>query len=141
MLIFEERLSLILESNDDFDAAVAIVRHRGKWLLGLSTASDDRSKRWCFPGGGIKRGESPQQAAVRECIEETGIKCSAIGSVLTLKEKPKVAFIPCRAAASPGKFVPNSEFVALGFFQPEDFKALVLYNNVKDLINRSKKYY
>lgn len=141
MLNFAEKLSLILEANDDFEAAVAIVRHRGKWLLGLSTASDDRRATWCYPGGGIKRGESPQQAAVRECYEETGIRCTAIGPVLTMKEKSKVAFIPCRAAISPGKLTPNSEFVALGFFKPEDFKGLVLYKNVKDLINRSKKHY
>ena len=138
---FEQKILLIFESNDDFESAVAIVKHRGKYLLGLSSSNDDRGKKWCMPGGGIKRGESPQQAAERECMEETGIKCTAIGPILTIKDKPKVAFVPCRAAASPGKFVPNSEFVALGFFKPEDFKALVLYNNVKDLINRSKKYY
>ena len=141
MLIFERRLSLVLESNDDFESSVAIVRHRGSWLLGLSTSSDDRGKKWVFPGGGIKRGESPQQAAVRECMEETGIRCTAIGQVLTSKDKPKVAFIPCRASPSPGKFEPNSEFIALGFFKTEDFKGLVLYKNVKELINRSRKYY
>lgn len=141
MLNFDQKLSLILETNDDFESAVAIVRYRGKWLLGLSTASDDRKNTWCFPGGGIKRGESPQQAAVRECKEETGIRCTAVGPVLTIKEKPKVAFIPCRASNSPGKFEPNSEFVALGFFKTEDFKALVLYKSIRNLIDKSKKHY
>ena len=135
---FDEKLSIILESSGNFKHAVAIVQHRGKWLLGLSLSSDDRNKKWCFPGGGIKRGESPQKAAERECYEETGIRCKAIGSVLTCKEKPNVAFIPCRAANSPGNFKPNSEFTAIGFFKVEDFKSLTLYSNVKSLITRAK---
>lgn len=132
-----EKLSLILEGKE-FRAAVAIVSYRGKWLLGLSTASDDRSKKWCFPGGGIKRGESPQKAAERECWEETGIRCKAIGPVLTCRDKPDVAFVPCRAANSPGNFKPNSEFTALGFFKTDDFKSLTLYSNVKSLVTRAK---
>ena len=30
---------------------------------------------WEVPGGRVDEGESPQCAAVRECLEETGVKC------------------------------------------------------------------
>lgn len=41
---------------------------------------------WEIPGGGISKNEAPIEAAVRECIEETGIKCSAL--------KPLLVFYP-----------------------------------------------
>ncbi len=44
-----------------------ICRHNGQWLL------TDHSERGLeFPGGKIENGETPEQAAVREVMEETG---------------------------------------------------------------------
>ena len=31
---------------------------------------------WEVPGGAVDEGETPQQAAVRECLEETGVRCA-----------------------------------------------------------------
>ncbi len=139
MLKFEHRLSLILEAEEDFFAAVAIVRYRQKWLLGLSTSNDDRLRKWCFPGGGIKRGESPLKAAERECWEETGIRPKAKGNIMTLSSKPGVAFVPCTFSGS-HRFKPNSEFSALGFFETNEFRSLELYKNTKELVQRSRRY-
>jgi 8-oxo-dGTP diphosphatase len=35
-------------------------------------------QRWTLPGGGIRRSESPRQAAIREVEEETGISLQAV---------------------------------------------------------------
>jgi 8-oxo-dGTP pyrophosphatase MutT (NUDIX family) len=35
-------------------------------------------QRWSLPGGGIRRPESPRQAAIREVAEETGISLKAV---------------------------------------------------------------
>lgn len=136
---FADRLSLILESDDNFFAAVAIVKYRQKWLLGLSTSNDDRKRRWCFPGGGIKRGEDPCKAAERECWEETGIRPKASGNVLVCKDRPGVAFIPCSFSGTV-RFKPNSEFSALGLFDTSEFASLKLYKNITDLVRRSRRY-
>ena len=33
---------------------------------------------WEIPGGRVDEGEAPETAAVRECLEETGIECSGL---------------------------------------------------------------
>ena len=47
---------------------------------------------WFLPGGGIKRGESPEQAAVRELREETG--CLAEGAKLVGSFEEQVSGSP-----------------------------------------------
>ena len=37
----------------------------------LTQRADDRT--WCVPGGSMELGETPEEAARRECYEETGI--------------------------------------------------------------------
>lgn len=42
---------------------------------------DDYS--WEIPGGRVDEGETPEVAAVRECIEETGIRCGNLQPLVT----------------------------------------------------------
>ena len=118
----------------DAYAAVAVVNHSNKWLLGLSKADDDRKGTWCFPGGGIKNNENPQKAAERECSEETGISCKSTGRTTKLNNKPGVIFVHCRATNT--KLKPNHEFSALGWYTRQEFRSLKLYNNVLTLLDR-----
>jgi len=38
---------------------------------------------WEIPGGRVDEGETPEQAVVRECIEETGVRCEGLEKLLT----------------------------------------------------------
>jgi 8-oxo-dGTP pyrophosphatase MutT (NUDIX family) len=132
---FELLLDSILCEAPEFKSAVAVARYRDRWLLGLSTAKDDRGGKWCAPGGHIKPNESPRKAAERECREETGIICKSVGEPIAIADRPGVAFVPCRIERL-GKFDPNSEFHGVGVFTKKDMKSLKLFKNVLRLIDR-----
>lgn len=135
---FTARLDLLLEASDkEFIAAVAVVQDGQKWLLGLSSASDDRRHKWTAPGGHLKNGETPEEAAVRECYEETGIRVKAVGKAFTLSMKPGIAFVHCRVKSTHQKFKANNEFVALGWFKRQDFAGLKLYKSVIPSIEKA----
>ena len=52
-------------------AGIAFTAPDGATLY-LKRAGDDHAGEWCFPGGSIEPGETPEQAAIRECREEIG---------------------------------------------------------------------
>ena len=54
----------------------AVVFHRDKVLL-VQRKNPPAAGQWAIPGGKIKLGESLQQAAEREIMEETGIRIHA----------------------------------------------------------------
>ncbi len=136
---FLEHLDSVLVEADvkkTYRASVGIVQYGDKFLLGLARqCSDDREGTWVFPGGGVKRGESADKAAVREVWEETGVRCKAVGKPFTLKDKKDVAFVHCKMS-SLCKFDHNHEFAAVGLFTRKDMKGLKLYHNVIELIRR-----
>src|SRR5262245_8496491 len=53
--------------------AIAVVEQEGRFLIGQRPAGIPLAGLWEFPGGKIEQGEKPEAAAVRECLEETGL--------------------------------------------------------------------
>lgn len=54
---------------------------------------------WQFPAGGIESGETPEEAAVRETLEETGLKVEAaslIGQRVHPKTGREMSYTACR---------------------------------------------
>lgn len=55
--------------------AIAVVEHRGCFLIGRRGPGTALAGLWEFPGGKVRSSaETLEQAAVRECHEETGIR-------------------------------------------------------------------
>ena len=59
--------------------AIAVVEHDGRFLVGRRAADSVLGGMWEFPGGKIRTGETPEQAAARECLEETGLSIRVAG--------------------------------------------------------------
>lgn len=55
------------------EAAGILLKHKNEGLFLKRVKEDlDSPGAWAYQGGGISNGESPYQAAIRECMEEIG---------------------------------------------------------------------
>ena len=63
-------------------AVWGIVDVQGSFLFVKRSANTSRPGQWCLPGGGIKRGESPDAACIREVGEEAGLDVDIVRLVV-----------------------------------------------------------
>jgi 8-oxo-dGTP diphosphatase len=100
-------------------AAAVVVEHEGKILL-VRRAYDPEGGKWSLPAGFVDGGEDPQQAAVRECLEETGLSVRILGlfDVIYGQEHPRGASIVIvyRAAVEAGTLAPGDDAAEAAFF-------------------------
>src|SRR5688572_31812409 len=54
--------------------AIAVVEWQGRFLIGQRPNGIALAGFWEFPGGKLSPNESPEDGAVRECLEETGLR-------------------------------------------------------------------
>ena len=59
--------------------AIALVRQAGRIVVGQRPLHVPLAGYWEFPGGKVEPGETPAEAAVRECREEAGLNVRALG--------------------------------------------------------------
>ena len=74
-----------MASSSPTEIALAVVRHAGCVLIGQRPEGVPLAGFWEFPGGKILPAESPEQAAARECREETGLEIG-VGRLLGVVE-------------------------------------------------------
>jgi 8-oxo-dGTP diphosphatase len=107
--------------------AIAVVEQDGCFLVGRRPPGVPLAGLWEFPGGKIEPAETPEDAAVRECLEETGLRVEPLSRYLTERheyahDRVELYFIACRSAKnvtlSPGgrfQWVPRNELSATEF--------------------------
>jgi 8-oxo-dGTP diphosphatase len=107
--------------------AIAVVEHDGCFLVGRRAEGVALAGLWEFPGGKIEPGESAEQAAVRECLEESGIVVQPLFRYATNVHeyehgRVELFFVACRPATPDAaatingfRWIPRNELRALEF--------------------------
>lgn len=76
------------ETTTEQGISAAIIVQDGRVLMVRRRISEGELM-WQFPAGGIEAGESAEEAAVRETLEETGLEVKAIRLIGHLARHPK----------------------------------------------------
>lgn len=86
---------------------------------------------WSLPKGKLEKGETDEQAALREVLEETGLRCMLGPELPPItyrdnKDRPKIVRY-WRMTVVDGEFEPNDEVDELRWLTPADAVALLTY--------------
>jgi mutator protein MutT len=93
--------------------AIAVVEHHGRFLVGIRADGIPLAGFAEFPGGKVHPAEAPEAAAVRECMEESGIAVAVVEEYLTITHRYEhglleIHFFNCRPIE--GEKVPREPF-------------------------------
>jgi 8-oxo-dGTP diphosphatase len=85
---------------------------------------------WQFPAGGIEPGETPEEAAVRETLEETGLKVEAkklIGQRVHPKTGREMSYTACRVVDGEAHVADADELDAVAWVTLDEIPEYVPY--------------
>ncbi|WP_167604981.1 (deoxy)nucleoside triphosphate pyrophosphohydrolase [Maribellus sediminis] len=60
------------------EVSCALIVEQGRILIAQNRATSDHPGKWEFPGGKLKKGETPEQSIVREIFEELNLQVKVI---------------------------------------------------------------
>jgi mutator protein MutT len=61
------------------EVGIGLIRRGDRYLIRQRPAGTVYAGYWEFPGGKCELGETPRQATIRECLEETGVRVEVKG--------------------------------------------------------------
>lgn len=105
------------------EAAGGIVWRHGAGTAEVAVVHRPRYQDWSLPKGKREPGESWQETALREVLEETGcrvvIERFADGTIYSVKGRPKVVLFWHMRVTRESAFEPNEEVDQLDWLTPE----------------------
>jgi 8-oxo-dGTP diphosphatase len=115
-----------MSPSDVISIAVAVVEHEGRVLIGKRPPGSALAGFWEFPGGKIRPGEEAEEAAQRECLEETGLAIRILATHSEVEQdyehgRVRIRFLaatpvdPGREPAEPFRWVAISQLARYKF--------------------------
>lgn len=130
-LVGKQRLSACVQCERIFFrnpkvVVTALIERDGRVLLVLRDIEPGRG-RWGLPGGFVDWNEHPEEAMVRECLEEIGTRVEAL-ELLPVQhvklEDEGIVILPYRARLVSGEPVAGDEVQEVGWFRPDGLPPL-----------------
>lgn len=110
----------------------------GARRLEVAVVHRPRYRDWSLPKGKLDRGESWEQAALREVVEETGLSCELVRELAPARYRDRkgreklVRWWLMRAVE--GEFTPGDEVDELRWMAPEQAGELLDYEHDRELV-------
>ena len=141
MYLLSGELIIPNDAPDDLIRAAGGIVHRFVTSVSVEIACIYREARgdWTFPKGKLDRGETFEQAAIREVVEETGMHCRVERFVGTTnythrKGKPKIVAYYLMSV-NEGEFAPNDEVDELVWLPLERVRDLLTWDRDRELFD------
>lgn len=123
-------------------AVGAVVFHHDRVLL-VRRGRSPAENIWAIPGGKVRLGESLQQAAEREILEETGIRIRAGAPVYAFDYRERdrsgrirfhYVIVDLAAEYLEGEILPGDDALEAGWIDADRLKDLPLSNQTRQLL-------
>jgi thiamine-phosphate pyrophosphorylase len=116
-------------------ATAAVVFNENQELLLVQRGQEPGKGKWCLPGGFQETGETPEQCALRELQEETGITGRVEGLIaMEMSPNPlvrEVLVIGYRIRASGGELKAADDALAAAYFPLSDLPELAFASHAR----------
>jgi ADP-ribose pyrophosphatase YjhB (NUDIX family) len=115
---------------EDPKVAVGVVVEKDGGIVLGKRNHDPKMGCWSFPSGFVDAGEVVEDAAMRECLEETGLEVS-IDRLLGVYSTPgeRVIFVAFAGTAVGGALEAGEECIEVGVFAPDALPELAFPND------------
>jgi len=116
-----------------------VIRHAPSGRVEVACIFPEARCDWTFPKGKLAEGETFEQGALREVLEEIGIRCSVTRFVGTTnythrRGKPKIVAYYLMSAGD-GEFFPNAEVDVLVWLPLDDVREHLTWDRDQELFD------
>jgi len=125
------------ETEKQWTDCVGVMCFRGNHVLMIKRGQPPRMGEWSIPGGRIEQGESEEAAALRELMEETGVKADLgpkIADILAIFEGYHYRLHDYIATWTGGEPVAGDDAADCAFIPVSDVRGMKIWAKTRDVI-------